>query len=308
MTGLGAAGVVAFDKTGTLTDGHPQLVSTQTEGGWSRDEALAIAAALAVVSDHPMARPLRVYKRADVDASEVAIDTGAGVHGTVVGEDWFLGKPAADAQVDPAVTAPGAPARVPGMIELRGSQGRRARFVVLDTVRAEVNGVVSQLRALGVRRMAVVSGDREDAVAAAARAAGIAEWHANVSPQQKLAWIKAVQRTGNGVAYVADGVNDLPALGAADVAISVFGGSPAAQRQADFLLLDGGLRALPDAWKLAARARSILHQNVFWAVAYNAVAIPVAAAGLLTPWLAAAGMALSSAFVVVNALRLRRHA
>jgi Cu2+-exporting ATPase len=179
---------------------------------------------------------------------------------------------------------------------------------VLDTVRAEVGGVVSQLRALGVQRIAVLSGDRGDAVAAAAGAAGIAEWHADVSPQQKLAWIKAVQRTGSAVAYVADGVNDLPALGAADVAISVFGGSPEAQRQADFLLLDGGLRALPAARRLATRARSILHQNVSWAVGYNAIAIPVAAAGLLTPWLAAAGMALSSAVVVGNALRLRRNA
>jgi P-type Cu2+ transporter len=308
MGKLAAARVVAFDKTGTLTEGRPQLVSTQTEGGWSRDDALAVAASLAVCSDHPMVRPLRVFKRAGVDAAAVSIETGVGVRATVNGENWFLGKPGApthaDAEQGDATRS--APSGVPGTIELRGSRGRSARFAVLDAVRPEANGVIAALRALGAHRCAVLSGDREDAVAAAASAAGVEEWKADLLPQQKLEWVRQVQQKGQTVAYVADGVNDLPALGAADVAISMFGGSPAAQKQADFLLLDGGLGALPKAWELARRAGSILHQNVFWAVGYNLVAIPVAAAGLLTPWLAAAGMALSSAIVVGNALRLRR--
>jgi Cu2+-exporting ATPase len=305
MGKLAAARVVVFDKTGTLTEGRPQLVSTNTEGGWSQDDALAVAAALAVCSDHPMVRPLRVFKRAGVDAAGVSIETGVGVKGTVNGEDWFLGKPGAPTRAD-AGQADAPPGAVPGTVELRGSRGRSARFAVLDAVRPEARGVIAALRALGAQSFVVLSGDREDAVAAAASAAGIEEWKADLLPQQKLEWVRQVQQTGQAVAYVADGVNDLPALGAADVAISMFGGSPAAQKQADFLLLDGGLGALPKAWALARRARSILHQNVFWAVGYNVIAIPVAAAGLLTPWLAAAGMALSSAIVVGNALRLRR--
>lgn len=307
MESLAAARVVAFDKTGTLTEGRPRLMSTQIEGGLSRDDALAIAAALAVCSDHPMARPLQAFKRTGVDASGVAIETAVGVSGSVNGEDWFLGKADAVRHADTECgRASGKePDTVQGTMELRGSRGRSATFVVLDTVRPEAASVVAALRSLGAHRFAVLSGDREAPVATTARAAGIDEWQADLSPQQKQDWVKDVQRTGQAVAVVADGVNDLPALGAADVAISILDGSPAAQKQADFLLLENGLGSIPKALSLAQRARSILHQNMVWAVGYNVVAIPVAAAGLITPWLAAAGMALSSAIVVGNALRLR---
>lgn len=300
MEALAAADVIVFDKTGTLTEGRPQLVSVAAEG-LSRDDALAIAAALVACSDHPIVRPLREHRRAGVDATNASVEAGVGVAGRIAGEAWFLGKPEASASPDDVVGHVNG--HVPGLVELRGSRGRRARFVVRDALRPEAIDVVAALR--GDARVALLSGDREQAVRIAASAAGIDAWHADSSPAQKLAWVRNEQRAGHVVAYVADGVNDLPALGAADVSISMFGGSTAAQKQADFLLLDGGLAALPDALTLARRARTILRQNLAWAVGYNVVAIPVAAAGLLTPWLAAAGMAASSAIVVANALRLR---
>jgi Cu2+-exporting ATPase len=303
MEPLADANVIAFDKTGTLTEGRPQLISVASEG-LSRDDGLAIAAALATCSDHPMVRPLRDFKRDGTDAADVSIEAGVGVTARVDGESWFLGKPDAATDLEPA---DGAAAQtrgdVPGLVELRGSFGQHVHFVVHDALRPEAIEVVAALR--GNARLALLSGDRERAVRIAARAAGIDDWHADCSPAQKLAWVRKEQGAGHVVAYVADGVNDLPALGAANVSVSMFGGSTAAQKQADFLLLDGGLAALPGALTLARRARTILRQNLLWAVGYNVVAIPVAAAGFVTPWLAAAGMAASSAIVVANALRLR---
>ena len=297
MEALATADLIVFDKTGTLSEGRPQLVSVATEG-LSRDDALTIAAALAAHSDHPIVRPLHEFRRNGCDASGVSIEAGVGVTGRVAGEAWFLGKPQAGSE------AQGHPrGEVPASVELRGSRGRRARFVVRDALRPEARDVVAALRAMNAR-VVLLSGDREAAVHAAAEALGIDDWHAGMTPAEKRAWIAQEQAAGHGVAYVADGVNDLPALGAADVSISMFGGSQAAQKAADFLLLAGGVAAIPDAVTLARRARRLLRQNLGWAVGYNVVAIPVAAAGLLTPWLAAAGMAASSAIVVANALRL----
>jgi Cu2+-exporting ATPase len=278
------------DKTGTLTAGRPQV--TQLDGP---PEALAIAAALERRSSHPLAAAFRPHEDPAIVAEEVIEVPGVGLTGRIV-------------------AGPGAGRR----FRLAGATGTRvddpdlvltaddapwASFRVADPLRPEVPAAIAALRGLGVE-VEIASGDRPAVVGAVAATLGIRRWEARLSPAGKVARVQALQAAGHRVLMVGDGVNDAPVLAAADAAVVMRSGSALAQTCGDLLMLDRAWGALPAAVAVARQARARLTENLRWSVLYNLAAAPLAAAGLVAPWLAALGMSLSSVLVVLNARRL----
>jgi Cu2+-exporting ATPase len=190
---------------------------------------------------------------------------------------------------------------------LADERGWLAVFFLEDALRPEAAAAVAALRDEGLR-VHLLSGDHPSAVAAVARRLGIGDAQGGASPQDKFDYVTRLQRDGRVVAMAGDGLNDAPVLARADVSFAMGDGADAAQRRADFVLLGNSLDAIPQAVRLARRAMRIVRQNFAWALAYNAIALPLAAAGWIGPWQAAAGMAASSFVVVLNALRAPRGA
>ena len=170
---------------------------------------------------------------------------------------------------------------------------------------ADAAAALAHLRAQGLA-VGLCSGDAPHPVQRFADALGIAEPMARQTPEQKLAHARSLQQQGHVVAMVGDGLNDAPVLAGADVSLAMADGAALAQRAADLVITGGALQRIPQAIDLARRTRHIIRQNLAWAVGYNLLALPLAAAGMVTPWIAALGMALSSLLVTLNALRLAR--
>ena len=301
---LARATHVVFDKTGTLTHGAPVLESVRTSGAPDAAACTAIAAALEGASRHPLAAAFRDAVAAAPLASSVLAHGGEGIEGVVDGVHYRLGSA--------AFTGIGATDQAPAevgtsRIHLAGADGPLACFTLRDGVRADAIATVKALRRQGLT-VSIMSGDAPAAVRAVAAALDIGDWRAGLLPEQKLAAVRALQRRGAVVAMVGDGVNDAAVLAAADVSFAMGRGSDLACLQADCVLLRDSLDSLRLAADTATRSLRVIRQNLAWAMLYNAGAIPAAAAGLLTPWMAAAGMSCSSALVVLNALRLRRGA
>lgn len=289
---LARADIVVFDKTGTLTCGQPQIDSTQTFDGFDPAQALAVAAALERDAGHPLAQAFRTASARS--AQQVQVQAGAGVSGNVDGVAYRLGRAGfthAGCDDDAIWLA---------------SEGRAlARFTLRDATRRDAAAALADLRSLRLR-CELLSGDAAPAVAALADELGIAHATARQSPEDKLACLRALQAQGHVVAMVGDGINDAPVLAGANVSIAMGGGAPLAHRSADLILTGDSLCRVPQAIALARRTRRIVRQNLAWALGYNAIALPLAALGWVTPWLAALGMAASSLLVTLNALRLIR--
>jgi Cu2+-exporting ATPase len=297
---LARATDVVFDKTGTLTLGRPQLERVAVLDGASTPErCLALAAALERASEHPLAHAFDGIEAAP--AAEARVTAGGGVAGTIDGRRYRIGTaafvgalagPAPSGQLDTAV--------------FLGTEGAwLGAFTFGDAPRPQAAATVAALRALGLEAH-VASGDHADAVESTARHLGIGDWRARLLPEQKLAWVRELRESGRRVLAVGDGINDAPTLRAADVSVAMGTGSSLAQASADLVALHGDLATLPEAVRTARRATAIVRQNLAWSTAYNLVALPLAAFGLIPPWLAAAGMSASSLLVVLNALRLAR--
>ncbi|MBS0319149.1 MAG: heavy metal translocating P-type ATPase [Proteobacteria bacterium] len=304
---------VAFDKTGTLTQGRIALRDVRTtRADIDAPRARAVAAALEAGSDHPLAAALRdAAPDAALQATNLAGVTGCGVEGDVDGRHYRLGKPgwALGACARPATaTEVAALADLDDdatIVALADADGLCAAFALADTLRPSAHAMVVQLKAAGLR-VVLLSGDREPAVAHVAHALGIDAWRGDCMPDAKCDAIRALQRGGDVVAMVGDGLNDGGALAQADAGI-VFGRAAAAtQWAADVVLLTPDPAAIAGLLASARRTRRVIRQNLGWALAYNAVAVPLAIAGALTPLVAAVGMSLSSVLVVANALRLLR--
>ena len=284
---------VVFDKTGTLTDGAPVLDSVDTFG-IDAAHATALAAALERESTHPLARAFADGADMDLVASGIAVHAGLGLSGDIGGRALRIGRAGfAAGQADD------------GAVWLGDGERPLARFVLREAVRADAAAAIAGLQALGIASE-VCSGDGEPAVARVARALGLSDWRARQSPEDKLAHVRALQAQGTAVAMVGDGINDAPVLAGADVSLALADGAAVAQRAADLVVTGRRLDAVPRAIALARRTRRIVRQNLAWALAYNAVALPLAATGQVTPWMAALGMAGSSLLVTLNALRLAR--
>jgi Cu2+-exporting ATPase len=299
-----------FDKTGTLTLGHPRLLETRVLAAHSREESLAIAAALERHSEHPLAKALTdAAKTGQLTAHDVHNTPGAGLSGTVHGERHVIGT-AEFVQAQTGLTLAGATLaelRAHGgpLVLLASSKTVLAGFTFGDEPRPGAAHLIGELGRLG-KQVRLLTGDHGEAARRVARALGIADVEHGLKPADKLERVRALQAQGAVVAMIGDGVNDAPVLAQADVSIAMGSAAHVSAASADMLLLSQDLRHLLDGLATAQRTLRIIRQNMAWAIGYNLVAVPVAAAGLISPWIAALGMSLSSLAVVVNALRLVR--
>ncbi len=294
---------VAFDKTGTLTLGRPSLTTTEVlRAGTDAATALAQAAALEHASEHALARAFAPSARVAVDAR---VAPGCGVEGVVDGQRLRIGEPAWVAALSTAPSALGATLAPDDSVAVLGdATGPIARFSFRDALRDDAPATLRALQASGLT-LHLWSGDAAAPVARTAAALGIADARHRLTPPAKLAALRALQAQGRRVLVVGDGVNDAPVLAGADAAIAIGRGSALAQAQADAVLAGERLAPIALALRQARRTRAVVRENLRWALLYNLVVLPVAAAGLLEPWFAALGMSASSLLVVANALRLR---
>ena len=295
-----------FDKTGTLTRGHLHLADVKTFNGSSESEVLEMAALLESRSEHPVAVVLN--KAADKQA-DLAIDTlvstpGKGVEAVIEGEVYrignlpFVSELAGELegfQIHETVTSVGL---------CRGNQWL-AIFELEDEIRDQAADVIRELQQSGVT-VSLLSGDAKEAVTNTAGQLGIENYLYAQTPEQKLEYIHKLQSDGGVVAMVGDGVNDAPVLSGADVSFAMGSGTQLAHASADMVLLSEQLDHLVTGLSMSRRTLRIIKQNLGWAIGYNLLALPLAASGVIAPWMAALGMSTSSLVVVVNALRLRK--
>ncbi len=314
--------IVALDKTGTLTEGRPALAGFDTVAGLSEDEALRLAAGLEERSEHPLAGAIIAAARgrslAVPEAETFAADEGFGVTGRVAGRTVAVGAPRYLDRLgiarDPALVARAEDWSAAGLSPVHiALDGRHAAaLAVTDPIKAGAREAVAALRDQGIA-VAMVTGDDPGAARQVAARLGIAEVAAGVLPGGKAEAVRRFRATHGKVAFLGDGVNDAPALAEADVGLAVGTGTDIAMESADVVLMSGRPDTLVTAFDLSRAVMANIRQNLFWAFAYNAALIPLAA-GLLVPFggpalspiLAAGAMALSSLFVLGNALRLRR--
>lgn len=309
LEALSKVTLVVFDKTGTLTEGRPRLRAVRPQRGVSAARAVALARSLEHYSEHPIAKafagPLPCGGEGGplLGVAGAVASAGAGVEGRIEGRRYRIGSPRWVAEL----AGSGSPdAKSPSTcVALGDEDGLVCTFELEDTLRSGARDLVARLDSSGLG-VVLLSGDTEAAVAAAAARVGIARFVAGASPAAKLAFVEEAQRRGAVVAMVGDGVNDAPVLGGADVSIAMGSAADLARSRADAVLLGDDVGAVAEAFALARRARRVIRQNLAWSIAYNAVALPLAAAGLVPPYLAAAGMSLSSLVVVLNARRLSR--
>ncbi|WP_370240412.1 heavy metal translocating P-type ATPase [Aeromicrobium sp.] len=309
-----AVDVVVLDKTGTLTTGRMTVREVIVDDG-AEAEARRVAATLEAASEHPIARAIAALvpdgERARLD--DFTARAGLGVTGTVDGRRAAIGRPSLlrdeGYAVPPRLADALAHAEGEGATAvLVGWEGAaRAVITVADAVRPEAAEAVDRLRSLGLRPV-LLTGDHAGVARSVAAEVGIAEDDvlAGVLPEGKRDHVLALQREGHAVAMVGDGVNDAAALAQADLGISLGTGTDVAREAADLTVMGSDLRLVADGVRLARRTLRTIRGNLFWAFAYNVAALPLAAAGLLSPMLAGAAMAASSLFVVGNSLRLRR--
>ena len=315
-----AVTTVAFDKTGTLTEGRPALVAVLPAAGEDRAQVLALAAALQQASEHPLARAVAQAALAEgvivSRATQVRAVPGRGIEGHAQGRDLLLasGRWREELQAEAgALAAPAFEAQQRGnsvsWLLARDADGGAPRVLAAlafgDTPRPGAAQAVARLRAMGVHSV-MLSGDNRGAAEAVGRALGITDVRAELLPGDKATALAALRQGGQVVAMVGDGINDAPALAAADVGIAMGSGADVAMETAGIVLMRGDPRLVADALDVARRTWATLRRGLFWAFVFNAVGIPLAAFGYLSPVLAGAAMAFSSVSVVGNALLLRR--
>ena len=305
---------IILDKTGTITQGKPQLTDVYIADPFAEEEVLALAGAAEASSEHPLAEAIVSGVRSRGIAVERAGQfealPGYGVRAIAAGREVLVGtrKLLAKRGIDYG----DAEAR----LEQMEQQGKTAMLIavdgrcagvlaVADTVKESSREAVERLQRLGLE-VVMITGDNERTAQAIARQVGIRRVLAQVLPEGKSAEIRRLQDQGKRVAMVGDGINDAPALAQADIGMAIGTGTDIAMEAADVTLMRGELTAISDAIEMSRRTMRNIRQNLFWALAYNSLGIPIAAAGFLAPWLAGAAMALSSVSVVLNALRLQR--
>ncbi|PCK09052.1 MAG: copper-transporting ATPase [Alteromonadaceae bacterium] len=295
---LSAVNHIVFDKTGTLTTGDLCIAKLRCLGKLDQEQVLAIVAALEVQSEHPIARAFHsvVYTKA---ATSVVVEPGLGVRGLIDQKNYRFGR-ADFASEHSVLDYPGA-----GLWQLLADdQGPIAWVLLQDRLRDSVKPLFGQLQAAGMQ-ITLLSGDRRENVEAMGWSLGLANSIAEALPQDKLQYIQQLQRRGDKVLMVGDGINDVPVLSAADVSIAMGAATQLAKTHADGVLLSNNLMMIVAALQLAHKVNVKIKQNFAWAFFYNLCALPLAVIGWVPPYAAAIGMSLSSIVVVLNALALR---
>ena len=300
---LARATHMEFDKTGTLTRGLLTLEEVRPREGCASERALALAAALERHSEHPVAQVLAAAGGETLKAVDVTASPGEGVEGVIEGVRYRIGSPRFAGGLSGATVPP--PREGGTLVALGDEAGIVATFELQDELRGDASETVGDLRGLGLK-IGLLSGDAEPAVRRVAEQLGVDEYIAGALPEDKLAHIRRLQDSGAVVAMVGDGVNDAPVLAGSNVSVAMGSGAQIAHASADLVMLSERLGHLAEGVSMARRTVKVIRQNLTWAVMYNFTAIPLAAAGLVAPWMAAIGMSASSLVVVVNALRLRR--
>ncbi len=314
---------LVVDKTGTLTAGRPSVIAIATAADFAEDMVLRLAAGVERASEHPLAQAIAAAARARGLAPLMAEDfesvAGKGARGRVEGRQVVVGNEAMlrEAGIDAGPLVESAETiRHDGATAIfAGVDGRLAGvFAVADPVKATTRAALAALRQAGIR-VVMLTGDNRATAEAVARRLGVAEIEAEVLPEEKRAFVERLKREGRVVAMAGDGVNDAPALAAADVGIAMGSGTDIAIESAGVTLVKGDLLGVLRARRLSQATMANIRQNLFFAFVYNAVGVPIAAGALypltgvlLSPIVAAAAMALSSVSVIANALRLRKAA
>jgi Cu+-exporting ATPase len=311
-----AVDTVVLDKTGTVTTGVMAVTGVLPADGVGREDLLRYAGAVEQASEHPVAAAISAAGRTDLESPPQAARflalPGLGARGLVDDHEVIIGR--ADLFGQLGMTVPEALAsqgrrweQDGATVVLAGWDGQvRGAFAVADTIKPSAAGAVAQLRRLGLRTV-LLTGDSQATAQAVGVVAGTDQVMARALPDHKVGVIRDLQARGRRVAMVGDGVNDGPALAAADLGIALGSGTDVAISAADLIVVRDDLSAVPDAIGLARGTLGVIRGNLAWAFGYNVAAIPLAAAGFLNPLIAGAAMALSSAFVMANSVRLRHY-
>jgi Cu2+-exporting ATPase len=298
LEALASVDTVVFDKTGTLTLPEP-IIANRAD---IPERLLTIAGRLALSSRHPLAQALVAAGSVDNPFRDVREWPGQGLEAVDSRVTIRLGSPGfCDAAKEAARVAEAYPEA--SLIAMR-CETDVVVFAIRQPLRADARQTVKTLRALGLE-IEILSGDRDVPVARIAETLGIENWRAGVEPGGKVARLEELRAAGRKVLMVGDGINDAPALAAAHVSISPVSASDLAQAQADLMVMGKALAPIADAISIARKARRLMTQNLWLAVIYNAVAVPIAIAGFATPFVAAIAMSGSSMIVTLNAMRAR---
>jgi Cu+-exporting ATPase len=302
--------VLAVDKTGTLTEGRPAVTDFFPAPNINAEELLRIAASLELASTHPLAAAIvnRAMSNAIelVMAQDVVTTAGRGLAGVVDGRGFTIGSP--EWLAEQGVALPESqPWRNAGRSVVALAEGGRwlGAIGIADPLRQSSRAAVARLQAMGVE-VVMLTGDNAETAAVIAREAGVARFEAGVLPGDKAAAVQKLKAAGKRVGMAGDGINDAPALAAADVSFAMGAGSDVAMEAADVTLMRDDLNGVADAIDLSRATLAKIRQNLFWAFIYNVLGIPAAALGLLNPVIAGAAMAMSSVSVVSNSLLLKR--
>jgi len=300
---------IVLDKTGTITKGKPEVTDFSGD-----EETLQLLASAEKGSEHPLAEAIVAYATENsidfLDVDHFEAIPGHGIEATITGKNILVGnrKLMNDHQIDTAgyeekLVEYEIDGKTAMLIAIDGEY--RGTVAVADTIKETAPEAIKQLKDLGIE-VFMLTGDNERTAKAIAKQVGINQVIAEVLPEEKAAKVKEIQAQGKKVAMVGDGVNDAPALVTADIGIAIGTGTEVAIEAADITILGGELLLIPKAIKISHATIRNIRQNLFWAFGYNTAGIPVAAIGLLAPWVAGAAMALSSVSVVTNSLRLKR--
>jgi Cu+-exporting ATPase len=309
------ADAVVFDKTGTLTLGEPRLTDVCPLSGVTAEELLNVAAAIETCSDHPISKAVTAYAKesvSDFEPQEVtafAYLPGRGVMGEIAGEEVLCGNRALLSEHGVKLTELGLlpDLRKEAKTELCVAKNGKLLGVlaVAEGLRSDASETVSALKAQG-KELWILTGDHEETAKAIAAKVGVDHVLSGVMPEDKVQKVKELKERGKTVCMVGDGINDTPALATADISVAMGTGSDVAIESAGILLPAGKLTKLTEAFSISRKTMRVVRQNLHWALGYNLVSIPVAAAGLLHPSLCAMAMSASSIGVLMNSLRLQK--